>query len=72
MNMERKYIQVVLGDLEERLDYVRDMKNDYEKQVEECEVGSHLAGLYKGHVMAYKTEMEFLERKIKFLSGALE
>lgn len=72
MNMDRKYIEKVLEDMKERLEYVKDIKSSFEKEGKEYEIGSYGAGLHKGHVMAYENEIEFLKRKIKFLSGALE
>ncbi|WP_242224446.1 hypothetical protein [Bacillus cereus group sp. BfR-BA-01380] len=72
MNMERQYIEKVLGDMKERLEYITNMKNHFEEKMKSYEKNSFGEGLYKGSVVACELETEFLEREIKFLQCALE
>lgn len=77
MNMERKYIEKVLEDMKERLEYVQAVKESSEQSEKEYdekehEVYSFSLGLHKGCIFAYKNEIEFLKREIKFLSRLLE
>lgn len=72
MNMEQKYIEKVLEDMNDRLEYVKNIKNSFETRRKESEENSYGEGLYRGNIIACENQIEFLEREIKFLKCALE
>ncbi|WP_180230324.1 hypothetical protein [Bacillus cereus] len=68
--MERENIIYFLGIMNERIQFLTDSINDFEKEIEAAD--GYAKGHYKGYNAAQRNEIEFIQRRIGFLNKILE
>lgn len=73
VNIERKYIVETIDDMSKRLEHIKNVISNFENEINHLnEQDDFGIGIRKGYIGAHKLEVEFLERQITFLKGALE
>ncbi len=68
--MERENIIYFIGIMNERIQFLTDSINDFEKEIEAAD--GYAKGHYKGYNAAQRNEIEFIQRRIEFLYKILE
>lgn len=68
--MERGSIIYFIEILNERIQFLTDSINDFEKEIEAAD--GYAKGHFKGYNAARRSEIEFIHRRIEFLNKILE
>lgn len=71
MYFEKQYVKYTLEDMKERYTLLQEVLQNSEQRMRD-EPSVYEKGIHMGQVMATETELMFLKRTMKFLSGALE
>lgn len=70
MNIERNYVEYLIEIMNERIQFLTDNINDFEKEIETAD--GYAKGHFKGYNAARRSEIEFIQRRIEFLNKILE
>ncbi|MFA2606296.1 hypothetical protein ABR763_26465 [Bacillus cereus] len=73
MNIERKYIAETISSMTERIEHTKTVIRNFENEINNLDEHDHFGiGIRRGYIGGHELEVEFLERQIAFLKGALE
>ena len=70
MGMERKSVEYFIEVMNERIQFLTDSINDFEKEIKSAD--GYAKGHFKGYNAARRSEIEFIQRRIEFLNKILE
>lgn len=70
MSMERKSVEYLIEIMNERIQFLTDSINDFEKEIKSAD--GYAKGHFKGYNAARRSEIEFIQRRIEFLNKILE
>ncbi|SDL37923.1 hypothetical protein SAMN04487922_13113 [Bacillus toyonensis] len=68
--MERKSVEYLIEIMNERIQFLTDSINDFEKEIKAAD--GYAKGHFKGYNAARRSEIEFIQRRIEFLNRILE
>ncbi|MCP1324609.1 hypothetical protein [Bacillus sp. S0628] len=68
--MERKSVEYFIEVMNERIQFLTDSINDFEKEIKSAD--GYAKGHFKGYNAARRSEIEFIQRRIEFLNKILE
>ncbi|PWE71510.1 hypothetical protein B1R38_20745 [Bacillus cereus] len=69
MGMERKSVEYFIEIMNERIQFLTDSINDFEKEIKSAD--GYAKGHFKGYNAARRSEIEFIQRRIEFLNKIL-
>ncbi|MED1559971.1 hypothetical protein [Bacillus paramycoides] len=70
MSIERKSVEYCIEIMNERIQFLTDSINDFEKEIKAAD--GYAKGHFKGYNAARRSEIEFIQRRIEFLNKILE
>lgn len=70
MSMERNSVEYFIEVMNERIQFLTDSINDFEKEIKSAD--GYAKGHFKGYNAARRSEIEFIQRRIEFLNKILE
>lgn len=70
MKKDQKYIEILIFSMNERVKFLMNLVNDYEKDIKE--IDGYGKGLYKGFQMVRQDEIDFLQNQIDYIKKNLK
>ncbi|MED1014139.1 hypothetical protein [Bacillus mycoides] len=70
MSIERKSVEYFIEIMNERIQFLTDIINNFEKEIEAAD--GYAKGHFKGYNAARRSEIDFIQRRIEFLNKILE
>lgn len=72
LTVEQRYIQHVLDNMKNRVAFLKQLQAEDKEPPKDEDMKIYVDGFRAGQMMSWELEIEYLEREINFLSGAIQ